>query len=298
MVPDTGSSNLWAYAHNCYAIPCWTHPTYDHSKSSTYVEDGRAFDITYGSGGIKGTCSKDKATITGTDISATMGFGEITHVSGISFDASQMSGIIGLAYSSISVDGLDTFVDLSNLDDKSFSFYLHSNPTESYMIIPGMEQSGWTTIDKHTVVEQKYWALNMTGAKRGDTSVDVTGYKAVIDSGTSLIVGPTNIMSKLTNGKTGQINCSEVDSLPDISFMIDTQTYTLKPSEYVLNVQGQCLVGVQGSNFPSGFDYIILGDVFMRKYASYFNLNDNTVSFMVPDEKKEEKKVEEVELIQ
>jgi hypothetical protein len=55
-----------------------------------------------------------------------MGFGEITHVSGISFDVSQMSGIIGLAYSSISVDGLDTFMDLSNLTDKSFSFYLHN----------------------------------------------------------------------------------------------------------------------------------------------------------------------------
>lgn len=127
MVPDTGSSNLWAYSHKCYAIPCWTHSTYDSSKSSSYVEDGRAFDITYGSGGIKGTCSKDTAAIPGTSVSVSqMGFGEITHVSGISFDVSQMSGIIGLAYSSISVDGLDTFMDLSNLTDKSFSFYLHN----------------------------------------------------------------------------------------------------------------------------------------------------------------------------
>jgi len=82
-----------------------------------------------------------------------MGFGEVTSASGISFDVSQMSGILGLGYKSISVDGLDTFMDLSGLDDKSFSFYLHSNPTESYMIIPGMEQEGYTTIDKHNVVE-------------------------------------------------------------------------------------------------------------------------------------------------
>jgi hypothetical protein len=32
----------------------------------------------------------------------------------------------------------------------------------------------------------------------------------------------------------------------------------------------------------------------MRKYATYFNLNDNTVSFMVPSEKK----AEEIEIIQ
>jgi hypothetical protein len=34
---------------------------------------------------------------------------------------------------------------------------------------------------------------------------------------------------------------------------------------------------------PEGraFPYFILGDVFMRKYPSYFNLNDDTVSFQV-----------------
>jgi len=54
-----------------------------------------------------------------------MGFGEVTAVSGVSFLASQMSGILGLAYGSISVDGLPTFMEASSLTDKSFSFYLH-----------------------------------------------------------------------------------------------------------------------------------------------------------------------------
>lgn len=88
-----------------------------------------------------------------------MGFGEVTHASGVSFLASKMSGILGLAYKSISVDKLDTFMDLSNLKDKSFSFYLHSNPDESYMVVPGMETEGYTTVDKHKVVEEKYWGL-------------------------------------------------------------------------------------------------------------------------------------------
>ena len=99
------------------------HPTFDSSKSSTYTKNGEAFDITYGSGSIKGSVGQDVAMIG--DITAPMGFGEVTSVSGASFYASQMSGIIGLAYKSISVDNLDTFMDLSNLQDKSFSFYLH-----------------------------------------------------------------------------------------------------------------------------------------------------------------------------
>jgi len=90
-----------------------------------------------------------------------MGFGEVTSASGISFIASQMSGILGLAYSSISVDGLDTFMDLANLTDKSFSFYLHDTQEQSYMTIPGMDDELYDTIDTHKVVEQKYWALNL-----------------------------------------------------------------------------------------------------------------------------------------
>jgi len=225
-----------------------------------------------------------------------MGFGEVTSVSGVSFDASKMSGILGLAYKSISVDGLDTFMDLSTLTDKSFSFYLKDTTEDSYMIIPGMDSEGYTTIDKHTVVEQKYWALNLAGATQGDTKIDTTGYKAVIDSGTSLLVGPKGIADKLIEGITVKSDCSGTDDLPDISFTIDTQTYVLTAKDYVLHIQGQCLLGIQAAEFPAGFDYFILGDVFFRKYPPYFNLADNTVSFLVSnDEKKDD--VTSVELI-
>ena len=52
-------------------------------------------------------------------------------------------------------------MDGADLTDKSFSFYLHSNPEKSYMVIPGMDTEGYTTIEKHNVVEQKYWALQL-----------------------------------------------------------------------------------------------------------------------------------------
>lgn len=68
-----------------------------------------------------------------------------------------------------------------------------------------------------------------------------------------------------------------------MTFTIDGQDYVLTAKDYVLNVEGQCLLGVQAlpGTIPAGFNYFILGDVFMRKYPSYFNLNDNTVSFLV-----------------
>jgi len=214
-----------------------------------------------------------------------MSFGEVTKASGTSFLVGKMDGIIGLGYDTISVDGLPTFFDQVNLEDKSFSFYLHTNPEESHMTIPGMDTENYGVIDTHKVVEQKYWALNLTGVAQGDKQIPTDGAKGVIDSGTSLLVGPKQLVDPLIEGIAVNQDCSGLDDLPDISFTIDSTTYSLAPSDYVLKVsavgQTECLLGIQSMDFPAGFNYFIMGDVFMRKYPSYFNLNDNTVSFQV-----------------
>tara|TARA_B110000285_G_C15023867_1_gene563079 strand:- start:77 stop:1000 length:924 start_codon:yes stop_codon:yes gene_type:complete len=284
MVPDTGSSNLWVYSSSCWSLPCWTHPLYNSKKSSTYEKDGSDFVIQYGSGGVKGTVSKDVAKM-GDDITAPMSFGEVTSASGVSFIASQMSGILGLAYDTISVNKLPTFFDNAALTDKSFSFYLHDTADQSYMVVPGMDSENYETIEKHNVVEQKYWALQLDSIAQGDSKIDASDYKAVIDSGTSLLVGPKKIVDPLIKGITVKKDCSNIDSLPSMTFTIDETDYELDASDYVLKItqggQSECLLGVQSMDFPEGFNYFILGDVFMRKYPSYFNLNDNTVSFQV-----------------
>ena len=285
VVPDTGSSNLWLYSSKCYfSPPCYLHPTFHADKSSTYKADGQAFDITYGSGSVKGTAGSDLVHMAD-DISATMSFGEITSVSGVSFLASQMSGILGLAYNSISVDKFDTFMDLSNQKEKSFSFYLKDSTADSYMTIPGMDSENYDTIQSHKVVEEKYWALQFASIAQGDKKIDATKYKAVIDSGTSLLVGPKAIVDPLIEGISVNTDCSGMDTMPNLTFTIDTQDYVLEPTDYVLKVtaggQSECLLGIQSMAFPEGFNYMILGDVFMRKYPATFSLDDNTVAFQV-----------------
>lgn len=198
-----------------------------------------------------------------------------------------MSGILGLAYGSISVDALPTFIDSSNLSDKSFAFYLHENPDKSFMTLPGYEDTAKDgDFQYHNVIEEKYWSLNFTGAAQGSTKIDVTGYKAVIDSGTSVLVGPTEIVTKLTDGITVNSDCSNNSTLPTISFFLDDIEYVLNPDDYVLKVtelgKSECVLGIMGSSFPTGFDYFILGDVFMRKYYTYFDKNNNRVGFAVP----------------
>jgi hypothetical protein len=292
VVPDTGSSNLWVYGSGCKSLVCRTHKTFNGSKSSTYTKGTKDFQIQYGSGGIKGTQSTESATFGGVT-AASMGFGEIVSVKGPTFYVSQMDGIVGLGYDQISVNGIPTFLSSSDLDakDRGFGFYLKNNPEESYMTIPGFETEGYTLIKKHDVVEKSYWNVKLD-SMTSDKEVKTPGYMAAIDSGTSLIVGPKAIIDPLVEGITVNQDCSGIDDLPDITFVMDDVAYPLSPSDYVVQVSQfgntQCLMGIMSTAVPDGFHYVIVGDVFFRKYAPYFNLADNTVSFFKANEAAEE----------
>ena len=96
VVFDTGSSNLWVPSSECKTIACLLHTRYDHSKSSTYVKNGTALNVKYGSGSISGFISQDTVTLGGIPVTKAL-FGEVTKEDGISFIASSFSGILGLA---------------------------------------------------------------------------------------------------------------------------------------------------------------------------------------------------------
>merc|ERR1712039_469526 len=104
-----------------------------------------------------------------------------------------------------------------------------------------------------------------------------TAPSAIIDSGTSLIAGPTDevdaIMTQIgAQSQQGSyvIDCSALDSF-SITFTLGGKDFSLSKDEVVLQKQrGLCLLGFQGSDV--GADPLwILGDVFMRKYYVKFD---------------------------
>lgn len=104
----------------------------------------------------------------------------------------------------------------------------------------------------------------------------------VIDSGTSLIIGSFDMINPLLV-QIGTVNedCSNIDTLPDIDFFFDGIQYNLSPRDYVIEItlfgNTQCMAGVMGAELPANFPYLIIGDVFMRKYYSHFDHNNKRV---------------------
>jgi len=110
---------------------------------------------------------------------------------------------------------------------------------------------------------------------------------AVVDTGTSLLIGPANDVKAIANAvgatyqaRTGfyMVDCSTVNSLPDLVFTIGGIDYPI-PWQYATFSGGQnrCALGIQGMN-GGPMDWI-LGDVFLRQYYAVFNYAQQTIGF-------------------
>jgi len=305
VVYDTGSSNLWVPGSGCWlSIPCWTHSIYRYKNSSSYVADGSKFAIQYGSGAVEGVVDQDVVCLGNGDnklCANNFKFAETTSEPGVAFIAAKFDGILGLAWGTISVNGLptvhDALQDAGQLDDHSFQFYLtkKAGSTGSVLLMGGKSDdyiAQGATWKYYPVVAQDYWRIAMSQIKLGDNKwVSSGAHTAIIDSGTSLLAGPTEEVNAIitalgyTPGSTPPaVECDKISTLPKLYFTFGNDTYDLEPTDYVLQetVLGktQCLLGLQGMDFPARIGVAwILGDVFMHRWTTHFSATNKNIGF-------------------
>uniref|UniRef100_A0A7S4LNG7 Peptidase A1 domain-containing protein n=2 Tax=Oxyrrhis marina TaxID=2969 RepID=A0A7S4LNG7_OXYMA len=280
VIYDTGSSNLWV--PNKSPVLAFKK-VYNHEKSSTYKANGTEFKIMYGSGPVSGMFSQDTMTIGSVEVPEYT-FAEVNDTSGLglAYRAGKFDGICGMAWDAISVGGVKTpfhaLVDSQKLDVPVFAFYLGNNaPGE--LVIGGVDSKHYTgDFSFVPLSSETYWAVGLDGVKLDGSAIGSTK-TAIVDSGTSLLAGPSAdvkaIASKLgaksVLGKEYIVDCDTFKS--SMTFSLGGQEYTLDSKDLVLQASGnQCILGLTGIDVPAPAGPLwILGDVFMRKYYVQFD---------------------------
>lgn len=306
VIMDTGSSNLWVPGQECNSIACLFHSKYDHTSSESYVENGEKFAIRYGSGNVEGYLSQDTVSM-GKDITIKdQVFGETTKEPSISFIFGKFDGILGLGYDTIAVNGVQppfySMIEQKIINKPVFSVWLgdvNQGTEGGEIVFGGLDPAHYTgKITYAPVVRKGYWEVKMDkmslgGREFGDAE---TKMSAAIDTGTSLIVGSeawaeeVNEVIGAKKGFMGQytIDCDKIEGLPDLVFTFGGVDYPLGPEDYTLRVKGgigggqgeSCISALTGIKLPDKLKGLwIVGDAFLRKYFTVYDLGNNRVGF-------------------
>nr|XP_007995833.2 napsin-A [Chlorocebus sabaeus] len=297
VVFDTGSSNLWVPSRRChfFSVPCWLHHRFDPKASSSFQANGTKFAIQYGTGRVDGILSEDKLTIGGFK-GASVIFGEALWEPGLVFTFAHFDGILGLGFPILSVEGvrppMDVLVEQGLLDKPVFSFYLNRDPEEpdgGELVLGGSDPAHYIPpLTFIPVTVPAYWQIHMERVKVGPgLTLCVRGCAAILDTGTSLITGPTEEIRALHAAIGGYpllageyiILCSEIPKLPAVSFLLGGVWFNLTAQDYVIQTTRNgvrlCLSGFQALDVPPpAGPFWILGDVFLGTYVAVFDRGD------------------------
>jgi len=299
VVFDTGSSNLWVPARNYTADPL--KHKYKPGGDSSYEANGTVFNIRYGSGPVAGFLSESEVTVGGLTVKGQT-FAEITTTKGLgaAFAVAPWDGLLGMAYQSISVDGIppvfQNMVTQQLVNEAVFAFFLSNEKApplpplfKGELVLGGIDHNHYTgQLQYFPVSTEGYWEVKGDALKLGDRAV-VNDTKFVFDTGTSILAGPKALVKEIARQVGAKpfplqpaeytVPCGKVKELPDVNIVIGGQTFTLTPDDYVIKDENViCLFGFTGIDIPPPRGPLwILGDIFIRKFYTVFDAAQNRV---------------------
>ena len=295
---DTGSANLWVTSSLCKAYSCSSHISFNRGKSTMFHRLGLGVKVTFGTGIVSGEINQDIFTLGNLKVSSQK-FGEILDESGDVFSEGHFSGILGLAYPSMAAYGVspvfDSIIGQKLLKRNIMTFYYSLNESVDGQITLGFIDKSRYIGDLHyfPVIDKYYWTIKLDDIRLNGRSLNLcpsNGCKAVVDTGTTLITGPTEDLRVLLKAITVQNDCTGYSTAQTISFIFSGVEFKLNPEDYMIKEEGfgskHCRALMMPLDIPRPHGPAwIFGDVFMQKYFTVFDRDRDSVGLALANHK-------------
>ncbi|KAH7884062.1 acid protease [Phlebopus sp. FC_14] len=289
---DTGSSDLFLPGPDC-GSSCSGHTVYNPSSSSTSRDLTAPFTLTYGDGSsVSGEQYTDTVSIASlTATGQTLGAASI-YSNGFSSSHFPADGLMGMAFLSISVYGQNPFflnlVVQGQTDSPVFAFKLSSEGSE--LSVGGVNTDLFSGDFAYADITQEgYWQVDMDAIQAGGQTV-LTHVDSIIDTGTTLIVGPPAAVATFYESIGGQPASILIgdgyytfpcDSVPEVSLTFGGQEFAISPDTFNLGSaspdSAECIGGIVGDDI--GDSFWIVGDVFLSNVYTLFDVGESRVGF-------------------
>ncbi|KAL7412344.1 aspartic peptidase domain-containing protein [Mrakia frigida] len=306
VILDTGSADLWLSSSSCSTCTGSAYELNPSSSPSMKVTT-TPFSIVYGSGSASGTLATDTVTLGPFSVEQT--FGLVTSTSS-NLIFSPLSGIMGLAFQSIATSGAVPFwydlLSSSQLTQPLMAFYLtryfgtSSALNEGGSCTFGATDSSLYSGDINYIDmpsgSRTYWLIPFDLAIVDDVLVTLAANtNAAIDTGTTLIVGPTEDVAAIyaqidgakdVGGGHWVFPCTNTVS---VSFVFGGTPYALTSADMSRGLyetgSSFCVGAISasdlGSNAPMSW---IIGAAFLKNVYSVFRATPPSIGFALLSE--------------
>jgi len=306
VVFDSGSGNLVLPASDCSSEACVAHKRYDQRASTSArrascasteapgLVDGAGptsaddVSITFGTGQIWGKCIDEQVCLGAVCYPGS--FIAATYESNAPFISFDFDGVLGLSLPAMShatkFNMMERLKVTQLLHQTIYSVFLSASDSEVSEITFGSINSDNMASDLHWVPVSRntgYWEVMITDITIDNHPQEICQkcYVAV-DTGTSELAGPSDVIGELANRLQVMTDCSNFDQLPRLGFLVNDQILNLEPNEYVDQTTDGCEVSLMPLDVPPPKGPLfVFGIPFMEKFYTVYDNVNRQVGFAV-----------------
>lgn len=241
---DTGSGNLIIPSETCSGPGCDPHKKYhpsqsDSSGSVTNDAGESEAEISFGTGNVQGNFYKDKFCVGAAESDGGICVNQASFIastmqSAVPFHETPFDGILGLGFKDLSMgEGFNVVDDLTssgNLPLGQFSVAISDDGPSSITFGGYRPELLQSELVWAPVVKPSYWQIGIDDITFNNNPTGLCGSsggcQVAVDTGTSMLAGPTALVDQLSSQIDVKSDCSNFATLPNLGFQIGDKVIT------------------------------------------------------------------------